>query len=139
VIPGRLSKETCESIGGSDMIMRLTSTVTSIFIALLFLTQAHAVEWTRVVGLDSPGVDNSIGLVKRAVVVGLVAVPAKRKRGEASENQKTAREQQSPLFCRRFPRIFCHTPFLSVKNGVMSSKIRSHHNRHPTSRLDILS
>jgi len=99
VISGRLSKENCESIGGRDMIMRLTSTVTSIFITLFFLTRAHALEWTRVVGLDSPGVDNSLGLVERAVVVGLVTVSAEQEWGEAGENQKTARKQQYHLLC----------------------------------------
>ncbi len=49
------------------------------------LVLRKCLEWTRVVGLDSPGVDNSIGLVKRAVVVGLVAVPAKQEGVEASE------------------------------------------------------
>jgi len=44
VISGRLSKGTSDSIGQSGMSMRLTSTIRSIFIALLFLAQARAVE-----------------------------------------------------------------------------------------------
>ena len=107
--------------------MRLTSTVTSILIALLFLRQTHAVEWTRAVGLDSPGVDNSIGLAKRAVVVGRAAMPAKQKRGEAGENQKTARKWQSPLLCRRFPKRF-DMPHYWAKMGVRRKKISIYRN-----------
>ena len=79
------------------------------------LVLRKCLEWTRAVGLDSLGVDNSIGLVKRAVVVGLVVVPAKQERGEASENQKTARKWHSPLLCRRCSKKNWHAPFLGPK------------------------
>jgi len=128
VISRRFSKATCELIGGSDMTMRLTSTVTSILIALLFLRQAHAVEWTRVVGLDSPGVDNSIGLAKRVVVVGRAAVPAKQERGETSENQKTTRKWQSHLLCRSFPKEFGNPHSWAKNRGETANKICICHN-----------
>jgi DNA-binding NarL/FixJ family response regulator len=59
-------------------------------IARLLHRSVRTIEGHRAHLMQKLGVDNSVDLVTRAAVTGLVELPAEQKRGKATSNQKTA-------------------------------------------------